>query len=58
MLEFRAERSELGEAPDIAVVDVGLNFFESQKLTGESRAKKQMAPAPSPHKKPVSIRHE
>ena len=33
MLEFRAERSALGAAPDIAVVvDVGLNFL-SQNLT-------------------------
>ena len=27
MLESRAERSALGGAPDIAVVDGGLNFF-------------------------------
>ena len=27
MLESRAERSALGAAPDISVVDVGLNFL-------------------------------
>ena len=27
MLESRAERSALGTAPDVAVVDVGLNFL-------------------------------
>ena len=27
MLESRAERSALGAAPDVAVVDVGLNFL-------------------------------
>ena len=27
MLESRAERSAVGAAPDIAAVDVGLNFY-------------------------------
>ena len=27
MLESRAERSALGSAPDIAVVDIGLDFL-------------------------------
>ena len=33
MLESKAERSALGAAPDIAVVDVGLNFSMSKNLT-------------------------
>ena len=40
MLESRAERSALGAAPDVAVVDVGLNFFESKDLTAESHEQK------------------
>ena len=41
MLESRAERSTLGAASNIAaVVDVGLNFFESKDLTAESHEQK------------------
>ena len=31
MLESRAERSALGAAPDVAVVDVGLNFHGGRR---------------------------
>ena len=40
MLEPRAERSALGAASDVAVVDVGLNFCESKNLTAESHEQK------------------
>ena len=62
MLEFRAERSALGAAPDIAVVvDVGLNFL-SQNLTEllKNPTRKQTngpgtISASVSHKKPVAI---
>ena len=38
MLEFRTEQSALGAAPDIAVVDIGLNFIfpKTYLVTAES----------------------
>ena len=55
MLKSRAERSALGPAPDVAVVDVWLKF-ESKNLTTEAREQnKRMTRAPPPHKKPVLI---
>ena len=36
MLESRAERSALGAAPDIEVVDAGLELSECENLTAES----------------------
>ena len=56
MLESRGERSALGAAPDVAVVDVGLNFL-SPKTQLPNHTSKQKG-APSLHKKSVSILHE
>ena len=39
MLEARAERSTLGAAPDISVVDVGLIFFYESKLLNHTSEK-------------------
>ena len=63
MLESRAEGSALGAAPDIAVVDVGLNFLPgmSKNLTEllKNYTSKQMArlssSRPISHKKPASL---
>ena len=57
MLKSRAERSTLGAAPDVAVVDVGLNFLSPQAGLLNHTGKKRMIRASSPHKKPVSILH-
>ena len=41
MIESRAERNALGAAPDISVVDVGLNFLSSKtQLLNRTRARK------------------
>ena len=41
MLESRAERIALGAAPDVAAVDVGLNFMSPKTYhTAESSKKK------------------
>ena len=40
MFESRAERSSLGAEPDVAVVDVCLEFSESKNLTAESHEQK------------------
>ena len=50
-------RSAFGAAPDVAVVDVGLNFLSPQAGLLNHTGKKRMIRASSPHKKPVSILH-
>ena len=58
MLESRTERSALGAASNVTVVDVGLFFWTPNPNCWITRAKKRMTWAPSPHNKPVSILHE
>ena len=49
MHESRAEQSVLSSAPDIAVVDVGLDFYVQKHTCRITRAHKQMTRHPSPH---------
>ena len=45
MLESRAERSALGTAPDVAVVDVGLNFLSPKTYPLNHTSKKTNYPS-------------
>ena len=45
MLESRAERSALGAAPDVAVVDVGLKFLSPKTLLLNHTSKKTNDPS-------------
>ena len=45
MLESRAERSALGAAPDVAAVDVGLNFLSPKTQLLNHTSKKKNDPS-------------